>query len=245
MVVGVGQVRIPGDVAAGIFRRVHNAGGHIVGDRGAHHRDLGGGLFGTLNSGGGVGHNQIHIIRNEFGHDGGTVGLLASRILIVKLYIFLPQQFGEGVLKALGGLVQRDVLHLLADTDVVHPVGTGRGGRAGAALSAAGGGGTGVGGPAHTGGERQAHSQGEARGKKLFHVSFLLCEPVSGRSPFQTGSAPPEAVWRAGPQRSEAPGPAYTKTAPLSETTEPFWYPANIPNASIRLAAIVPDVCSA
>ena len=182
MVVGVGQVRIPGDVAAGIFRRVHNAGGHIVGDRGAHHRDLGGGLFGTLNSGGGVGHNQIHIIRNEFGHDGGTVGLLTSRILIVKLHIFFSQQLSKGVLKALGGLVQRDMLHLLADADVVHSVGAGRGG-GGTALRAAGGSGTGVGGPAHAGGERQAHSQGEARGKNLFHVSFLLCEPGFGEIP--------------------------------------------------------------
>ncbi|WP_140394143.1 hypothetical protein [Pseudoflavonifractor sp. An184] len=57
----------------------------------------------------------------------------------------------------------------------------------------------------------------------MFHFSFV--NQLRGDSPFQTGSAPPEAVWRAGPQQSEAPGPAYTKTAPLSETTEPFWYP--------------------
>ena len=62
-----------------------------------------------------------------------------------------------------------------------------------------------------------------ARSFFMFHFSFV--NQFSGRFPFQTGSAPPEAVWRAGPQRSEAPGPAYTKTAPLSETTEPFWYP--------------------
>ena len=183
MVAHIGQIGVAGDIGAGGLIGVHDAGGDVVGDGGAHNGDGGGGLLGGLGRQGGVGHDQVNIVGNELGNDRGAVGRLIAGVLIVKLHL-VAQQLGEGVLEPPGGLVQGGVLHLLADTDVVHPVGAGRGGgRAGAALRAAGGGGAGVGGPAHAGGEGQAHGQNQARGKKLFHVSFLLCEPVAGRFP--------------------------------------------------------------
>ena len=105
VVAHIGQIGVAGDIGAGGLIGVHDAGGDVVGDGGAHNGDGGGGLLGGLGRQGGVGHDQVNIVGNELGNDRGAVGRLIAGVLIVKLHL-VAQQLGEGVLKALGGLVQ-------------------------------------------------------------------------------------------------------------------------------------------
>ncbi len=67
--------------------------------------------------------DQVHPGGDEPVDDGSGVGRLAGGVLRVKLHSAAGggDQLGELVLEALGGLIQRGVLHLLADAHGVVP----------------------------------------------------------------------------------------------------------------------------
>ena len=72
----------------------------------------------SLQSGGGVGHDQVHAGGNEAVGDGGAGSGVALCVLEVELHV-VAELCGQSVLKALRCSVQSGVLHQLADADGV------------------------------------------------------------------------------------------------------------------------------
>ena len=88
----------------------------VLGDRGAQHRDGVGGSLSRLQSGGRVGHDQIHTGRNKAVGDGSAGCGVALCILEVEGNV-VAKGSRQGILKALGGSIQSGVLHQLADAN--------------------------------------------------------------------------------------------------------------------------------
>ena len=111
-----GQVGGAGDVAPhGAAPVLQLQGGGVVGDGGAQNGDVRGGGVGGLEGSGGVGQDQIHVLRQEAVDDGGAVGGVAGGVALLEGHAVLAQLLHQGVLEALGGGVQGGVLVLLAD----------------------------------------------------------------------------------------------------------------------------------
>ena len=85
-----------------------------------------GGGLGCLQGGGAVGHDQVYAGRDEAVADGGAGRGIVLGVLQVKSD-GVAQLLGQRILEALGGGVQRLVLHQLADAD---GIALGRGGGA-------------------------------------------------------------------------------------------------------------------
>ena len=121
--------------------------GGVVGHGRAQNRDVAGGRHGGLQRGRGVGHDQVHAVGHEGVDDGRTGVGIAGGVLHVKAD-GVAQLLGQRVLEALGGGVQRLVLHQLADAHGVGLLGNG--------------------------GHAQAQHGGDHYGKQFLHVSILL-----------------------------------------------------------------------
>ena len=104
--------------AGGAAPIVDIQGGGVIGHAGAQNRDVARGSHGGLESGRGVGHDQVHAAGDKVVYDGGAGVGVAGGVLHVKGY-FVAQFFLQRVLEALGGGVQRHVLHQLTDADAV------------------------------------------------------------------------------------------------------------------------------
>ncbi len=73
----------------------------------------------ACSGGGGVGQNQVHAVRDKAVDDGGAVWRNRRRRSAPQIGRCRRELLGQRILKALRGSVQRDVLHELADADLV------------------------------------------------------------------------------------------------------------------------------
>lgn len=90
----------------------------VLGNRGAQNRDgVGAGLC-SLQGGGCVGQDQVNIIRNKAIDDGAAGVGITLGVLFLKGN-GIAELLGQGILKPLGCSVQSNVLHQLADADLV------------------------------------------------------------------------------------------------------------------------------
>ena len=165
----IGQVGGAGDVAAHSAGEVIHVQRHAVsGDGGAQNGDIAGGGGRGGQRGSGVGHDQIHAVRHEAVDDGGAVDGIAGGVLFHDLHL-TGQRLVQRVDKALGGGIQRIVLHQLADADGILGVvaaGAVSGGLLGvAALTAAAG---------QTQAQRQHKGENERCDTFGFHGVILL-----------------------------------------------------------------------
>ena len=150
-------------------------GGGVVGDGGAQDGDVRRGGVGRLKGSGGVGQDQIHVLRQKAVNDGGAVGGVAGGVALGEFHIGLAQFFHQRVLKALGGGVQRGMLILLTDADEIGLAIAGGFGGLGFRGAAVGRGGA-LGIAAGAGAQGQDHGQRqEQRGQleQAFHSEFL------------------------------------------------------------------------
>ena len=121
------QVRGAGDVAADGAGEVGQAQSHaVLGDGGTQNGDLVGGRLCSLQSGGGVCHDEVNAGGNEAVGDGGAGSGVTLCVLEVELHV-VAELCGQSVLKALCCSVQSGVLHQLADADGVGVAGSGSG----------------------------------------------------------------------------------------------------------------------
>ena len=152
-------------------------GGAVVGDGGAQNGNVGGGGGGSLQRGGGVGQDQIHIVGHEAVDDGGAVGGIAGGVLLIKGHLRRPAVSVRASLKPWVAGVQSVVLHQLADADGVGLGGLGiSSGSLGHGFRYSGGGSRGLGGGrSRTGAGRQrgSHHSSQKHCKYFFHFHFL------------------------------------------------------------------------
>ena len=124
----VAQIGVTGDVAAGGLIAGNDGGfrSHVVGDGGANDGNGGGGFLGSDDSRGGIGHDQVNLVVDELGDDGGAGSGFAAGDLNVEGD--LVTQLGlQGILEALGSLVKGNVLLQLNDAHGVGVFGFGGG----------------------------------------------------------------------------------------------------------------------
>ena len=115
-----GQIGRAGDVAADRAGEVVDAERNaVLRDGRAEDRDVlrGGGR--SLQRAGRVGKDQIHAAGHEAVADGGAGGRVAGGVLLVEGDVLGAERVGDRVAEALGGRIERVVLHELADADGV------------------------------------------------------------------------------------------------------------------------------